>query len=105
MIVVRGRWSAGWRGSTGCLTDRCLSGIGTWSNDASAALGHPGHQSDLVKYEWRDIAIFYAMARLVNDVRLAPERSVTLDFAVQARRLLAPIGQPHKIYDGEPCPL
>jgi hypothetical protein len=29
------------------------------------------------------------MARLANDVRLAPGRSVTPDFAVHARRLLA----------------
>jgi hypothetical protein len=43
----------------------------------------------LAKYEWPDIAIFYAMARLANDVRLAPGRSVTPDFAVHARRLLA----------------
>jgi hypothetical protein len=59
----------------------------------------------LVKYEWLDIAIFYAMARLVNDVRLAPGQLVTPDFAAHARRLLAPRGQPHKIYDGEPCAL
>ena len=26
----------------------------------------------LLKYEWPDVAIFYAMARLANDVRLAP---------------------------------
>jgi hypothetical protein len=58
--------------------------------------------TDLVKYEWAGIAIFYAMARLANDVRLAPGRSVTPDFAVHARRLL---GQPHKIYDSEPCAL
>lgn len=32
--------------STGCLTGQCLSGIGTWSNDASATLGHLGHQSN-----------------------------------------------------------
>jgi hypothetical protein len=43
------------------------------------------------------------MARLANDVRLAPGRSVMPDFAVHARRLLAALGQPHKMYDGEPC--
>jgi len=59
----------------------------------------------LVKYEWPDIAIFYAMARLANDVRLAPGRTVTPDFAVHARRPLTLPGQPHKIYDSQPCPL
>jgi hypothetical protein len=44
-------------------------------------------------------------ARLANDVRLAPGRSVTPDFAAHAGGLLAPLGQPHKIYDGEPCAL
>lgn len=59
----------------------------------------------LVKYEWPDIAIFYAMARLANDVGLAPGRLVTPDFAAHARRLLAALGQLHKIYDGEACAL
>ena len=59
----------------------------------------------LVKYEWAGIALFYAMARLANDVRLAPGRSVTPGFAVHARRLLAALGPPHKIYHGKPCPL
>jgi hypothetical protein len=45
------------------------------------------------------------MARLANDVRLAPGRLVTPDFAAHARELLAPLGRPHKIYDGEPCGL
>jgi hypothetical protein len=45
---------------------------------------------------------FYAMARLANDVRLAPGQSVTPDFAAHARGLLALLGQPHKIYDGKP---
>ena len=58
-----------------------------------------------MKYEWPDIAILYAMARLANDVRLAPGRSVTPDFAVHARRLLAALDQPHKGYDSELCPL
>jgi hypothetical protein len=40
-----------------------------------------------------------------QDVRLAPGRLVTPDFAAHARGLLAPRGQPHKIYDGEPCAL
>jgi hypothetical protein len=57
----------------------------------------------LVKYEWQNIAIFYAIARLADDVRLAPGRLVTPDFAAYARGLLAPRSQPHKIYDGEPC--
>ena len=38
----------------------------------------------LVKYEWPDIPIFYAMARLANDARLAWARSVTPDIAVHA---------------------
>jgi hypothetical protein len=50
----------------------------------------------------RDIPIFYAMARMANDVRLALARSFTPDFAVHARRLLAALGQTHKIYDSEP---
>jgi hypothetical protein len=59
----------------------------------------------LVKYEWREIAPFFAMARLATDVRLAPGRLVTPDFAAHARELLAPLGPPHKIYDGKPCAL
>ncbi len=59
----------------------------------------------LVKYEWQEITLFYAIARLANGVRLAPGRLVTPDFAAHARGLLAPLGQPHKIYDGEPCAL
>jgi hypothetical protein len=59
----------------------------------------------LVKYERPDIALFYAKARLANDVRLAPGWSVTPDFAARARRLLAALGQLHKIYDSEPCAL
>jgi hypothetical protein len=88
------------------VTGQCLSGIGSWSNDTSAALGHPGHQSNLthlVKYEWPDIAIFYAKAHLANDVRLAPGQLVTPDFAAHDRRLLAALGQPHKIHDSEPA--
>ena len=41
--------------------------------------------------------------RLANDVWFAPGRSVTPDFAVHARRLLAAPGGPHNIYNGEPC--
>jgi hypothetical protein len=59
----------------------------------------------LAKYEWPDIAIFYAKAHLANDVRLAPGQLVRPDFAAHARRLLAALGQPHKIYDSEPCAL
>jgi hypothetical protein len=49
--------------------------------------------------------ILCAMARLANEVQLAPGRSVTPDFAAHASRLLTAPGQPHKIYDSEPCPL
>jgi hypothetical protein len=56
----------------------------------------------LVKYEWQEIAIFYSMARLADDVRLASAQSVTPDIAVHARKLLTLLGQPHKVYDGEP---
>jgi hypothetical protein len=56
----------------------------------------------VVKYEWRESALFCAIARLANDVRLAPGRLVTPDFAAHARGLLALPGQPHKIYDGKP---
>jgi hypothetical protein len=45
------------------------------------------------------------MARVANGVRLAPGPSVTPDFAAHARRLVAALGQPHKIYDSEPCAL
>jgi hypothetical protein len=37
------------------------------------------------------------MARVANGVRLAPGRLVTPDFAAHARRLVAALGQPHKI--------
>lgn len=59
----------------------------------------------LLKYERPDIALFYATAPLANDVRLAPGQLVTPDFAAHARRLLAALGQLHKIYDGEPFAL
>jgi hypothetical protein len=59
----------------------------------------------LVKYDWAGIAISYAMARLANDVRLAPGWLVTPDFAAHARRLLTLPGQLRKIYDSEPCAL
>ena len=72
-----------WRGSTGCLGGQSLSGIGTWSNDASAARGRPkpSFQSVtyLVKPEWPKIALIYAMTRLANDMWPAPGRVVTLD--------------------------
>src|SRR5664279_5707086 len=42
------------------------------------------------------------MGPLANDVRLAPGQLVTPDFTAHARRLLAALGQPHKIYDSEP---
>ena len=45
------------------------------------------------------------MARVANGVRLAPGPSGTPDFAAHARRLVATLGQPHKIYDSEPCAL
>jgi hypothetical protein len=45
------------------------------------------------------------VARLANDVRLAPGRLVTPDFAAHARRLLAVLGQLHKLCDSEPCAL
>jgi hypothetical protein len=59
----------------------------------------------LVKYEWQEIALFYAIARLANGVRLAPGRLVTPTSRRTREGLLAPLGQPHKIYDGEPCAL
>ena len=79
-----------WRGSTGCLGGQRLSGIGTWSNDASAAPGRsePSMQSVtyLVKPEWPKIALIYAMARLVNDMWPALGLLVTPDFAAGAAK-------------------
>jgi len=54
VIVVRGRW----------LATQVIQSV-----------------TYLVKYERPDIAIFYANARLANDVRLAPGRLVTPYFA------------------------
>ena len=92
---MRGRWSAGlaraYRVSDRSTSERY---IGTWSNDASAALGHPKPSMQSVtcsvKHEWPEIALFYAVARLANDVTHAPARLVTPDLAMHARGLLAP---------------
>jgi hypothetical protein len=56
----------------------------------------------LVKPEWPKIALIFAMARLANDMWLALWWLVTPDFAPDARGLLAPPGQPYKIYCGKP---
>jgi hypothetical protein len=109
VIVVRGRWPVGlariYRVSDRPMSERCQDLV--QRRVSRAWPPRPSIQSVtyLVKYERPNIALFYAMARLANDARLAPGRSVTPDFAAHARRLLAPLGQPHKIYDSEPCPL
>jgi len=42
------------------------------------------------KHEWPEVALFYASARLANDVPLKRGWLITPDFAAQARGLLAP---------------
>ena len=105
MIVVRGRWSAGlawiYRASDRSKSERYRDLV-----QRSVSRAWPPAINPIRDLRGEiEIAIFYGMARLAKDVRLAPGRAVTPDFAVHARRLLAALGHPHKIYDGEPCPL
>jgi hypothetical protein len=107
VIVVRGRWSAGlaqiYRVSDRTISEQYRDLVQRRVSRAwPPRLPSIQSVTYLVKYAWPEIALFYAMARLANDVRLARGRLVTPDFAAHARGLLAPPGQPHKIYDGEP---
>ena len=76
MIVVRGRWSAAlariYRVSDRPMSERYWDLV--QRRVSRAWLPKPSIQSVtyLVKYEWPDIAIFYAMSRLADDMRLAP---------------------------------
>jgi hypothetical protein len=78
VIVVRGRQSVGLARVYRVSDSQCLCGIGTWSNDASAALGHPKPSMKsvtyLAKHERPEIALFCALARLADDLTLTPER-------------------------------
>jgi hypothetical protein len=76
------------------VSDRSRSsgGIGTRSNDASAAPGHPKPSLQsvtyLVKPEWPEIALFYAVASLANEVRLSCRGCAVSAFRLTTTRTL-----------------
>ncbi len=107
VIVARGRRSVGlarvYRVSDRSMSDRYPDLVQRRVSRAWPLQPSIQSVTNVVKYERLHIALF--KARLASDVRLAPGRLFTPDFAVRTRRLLAALGQPHKIYDGGPCAL
>jgi hypothetical protein len=90
VIVVRGRWSAGlarvYGVSDRSMPERYPDLVQRRVNCARPPQPSIQSVTYVVKYEWRESVLFYAMARLANDVRLGPGRLVTPDFAAHARR-------------------